>query len=186
MSIEYPFSVKPLWKIFEKTVKAPRQAGPPLSHRSLLNPPPEWLPGAIPKLSARYFSTLGETNAGKRGAKTDIFDSQIQKAQKDAYRFLLIPGQHQRQRKLINSAPESIRQSQGNLHRAVGGPLHCPHIHQPGQTGHRAKIQIVETVIFPHARVRTTESFGVRFTKFRIIVSSRSGPRHSRPPGRNG
>ena len=75
----------------------------------------------------------------------DIFNSQCQQSEQDADRFLLIPGKHHGQRKIIYAALKRICQGEGNLNGRIG-VVALADVQQAGQPGYCAKIQLVEAI----------------------------------------
>lgn len=80
---------------------------------------------------------VGGQEGGQRGAEVDIFDTQMQQGQQDAHCLLLVPGQHQGQRQVIDAASEGLRQSNRHLDGAVG-IVALTHVHDPGQAAEAA------------------------------------------------
>ena len=54
------------------------------------------------------------------GSETDIFDAQSEQREQNAHGLLLVPGQHKRERQVVDRAAEGVRESECNLDGAVG------------------------------------------------------------------
>jgi len=69
----------------------------------------------------------------------------VQQRKQDADGFLLIPREHEGERQLVDGASKSARQSHSDLNGAVS-VVALAHIHDAGQPGDGAEIEVVEAV----------------------------------------
>ena len=68
----------------------------------------------------------------KRRPQVNIFNAQMQQGQQDADGFLLVPGEHQGQRQVIDAAVKGFGQGYG-YHDGAVSVVALSHIHNPGQ-----------------------------------------------------
>ena len=115
----------------------------------------------------------GRQERRQRWPEIDVFDAEVEQREQDADCFLFIPGQHQRERKIIDPAAKRICESDGDFDRAVR-VIALSHIHDTGQSPYSAEVEIVETILSAgegeHSRIG-----GSLFYKLCIIAASPAG-----------
>ena len=67
----------------------------------------------------------------------------MQECQENTHCLLLIPGEHEGQRKLVHLAPKRLSQSHSHLDGTVG-IVALAHVHDPRETADISKVQIVK------------------------------------------
>ena len=97
----------------------------------------------------------------------------MEQAEQDADRFLLEPGQHQRQRQIIDAAAKGVGQGHGYLDGPVG-VVALPHVQKAGKPGDCAQIQVVKAVLSAAQRENQRVLRGLT-DEIRVIVPARTG-----------
>ena len=94
----------------------------------------------------------------------------MQECQQDTDSFLLIPGQHQGQRQVVDAAVKCVRQSKGSPDRAVC-IVALSHVHDPRKSADAARIEIIEPV-FPAGESEHCRIGRRLLYKIRIIAAA--------------
>ena len=87
---------------------------------------------------------VGRDESRQCRSEVDVLDTERQQGQQDADRFLLIPGEDQGQRQVVDGAVESASQGDGDLDRRVG-VVALAHVHDARERTDLAEVQVVET-----------------------------------------
>ena len=81
--------------------------------------------------------------AGGLRAERDALHAQGQQRQQHGHGLLLEPGEHQRQRQVVDRAVERLGQGHGHLDGPVG-VVALAHVQQPGQAQERAVVVVAD------------------------------------------
>ena len=114
---------------------------------------------------------VGRDKRRKGGAEQDILDPKMKERQQNADRLLFVPRQNHRKRKVVHTAAERFRESDGDFDRAVS-VVALTHIHNAGQTAYRTEVEVVETILSAGEGQNYRVGRGLLY-KFGVIVSSR-------------
>ena len=107
----------------------------------------------------------------QRRSKVNILHAERKQRQQDAHRLLLVPGQHKRERQVVDRAAERIRQCKRNLDGAVR-IVALAHIQNARQAADFAQIEVIEAVFA--ARKRQNQRIHRRgFDKLGVVISAR-------------
>lgn len=96
------------------------------------------------------------------GAETDILDAQSEQREQNTHGLLLVPGQHKRERQVVDRAAEGVRESECNLDGAVG-IVALPDIEDARDTVDLAEVKVVKAE-FAAGEGEDERVHGVRLT----------------------
>ena len=89
---------------------------------------------------------VGCDKGRQRRSQPDVLDAQVQQRQQDGHRLLLVPGEDQRQRQVVDAAVEGAGQGDGNLDRRVG-VVALADVQQARDAADVAEVELVEAVL---------------------------------------
>ena len=101
----------------------------------------------------------GRQEGRQRGTDPDIANSQMEQREQDSDSLLLIPGDDQRKRQIVDAALEGLGQRERNLQRGVG-IVALADVEQARKPPISPKFSLLKRN-FPHPSVRMRQSLGI-------------------------
>ena len=92
----------------------------------------------------------GGDERGEGGPDADVLDAEGEERQQDADGFLLVPGEHQREREIVHAAIEDLGEGDGDLDGGVG-VVALAHVEQARDPADVAEVRTLLTTYQPEA-----------------------------------